>query len=1054
MNIRSLKTLFIIVIWINLIFPGTNSVYAQDTLVVKGQVVNGSGQPVSKVSISVEGSSELPVVTNESGVFSVELMTGNEWLIVEPSSKYKRKRINVNNRSELKIYLTSNELASGDDKVTILSQDRIKQNLVTANSSLSTENIEESDVLSFDQYLQGRVPGLYVVNRTGDPGSGAFTLLHGINSLNASNEPMYIIDGMPISSMGVFGSNLDGYSYNPLLSVNTLDISQITIVKDPVLTAAYGSKASNGLIIVQTLNPSATQTVIDLDIRSGYSLAPSNDIPQLDAGQHRTLISEELFSSGMHEELIREKYPNLFLTPKDDRYIDYQHNTDWQDLIFRNAMLSNVNLNVKGGDEIAKYGLSFGYLNSNGIINKTGYDGYNLRFVSLLNMSNWLKMNAGVSMNYNMSNLKESAKVRQTSPVFTALAKSPMLNPFQYDNEGRELTSLAPVDELGVSNPQAVISNYEAKNSNFHFISTLGAEATLKKNLKLTTNFGLGYDVFKELIFMPNKGMELYYNDEAINVSKEGNNSLTSFYNNTHLLFDKGLGNHHITSNTGFNILTNNFEYDWALTKNASANDQYRALQDGINNLREIGGNNRNWNWFSLYENINYSYLDKYLVSASVSLDGSSRIGEEASNTIKIGSVPFGLFYGGGLGWRLSNESFMKNISWLEELKLRLTYGKTGNDDIGEANATNYYNAIKFRETVGLYPALVPNPKLTYETVSQLDAGLDIALWGNRLTANVDFYSSVTDNMLIYRPLDSYFGYSSRPENGGQMENKGLDVGFFFRIISGSDFKWDFQASWSTVKNRVTEIKGDKLVTELEGAEIVNMAGEQANSFYGYIFKGVYSTTEEAQKANLVNQRSIPYQAGDAIFADLSGPDGIKDGIIDDYDKTVIGSSLPEQFGGINNTFTYKRWAVSAFVQFVQGNEIFNYVRFKNESMTGLENQSTNVLNRWQYEGQQTEVPRAKWEDPVGNSSFSTRWIEDGSFIRIKNIVLNYTIDNEFLTFRNAKFYLSANNIFTFTNYLGYDPEFGYSHSQLDQGIDYGLTPQPRQFIIGVKLGL
>ena len=262
------------------------------------------------------------------------------------------------------------------------------------------------------------------------------------------------------------------------------------------------------------------------------------------------------------------------------------------------------------------------------------------------------------------------------------------------------------------------------------------------------------------------------------------------------------------------------------------------------------------------------------------------------------------------------------------------------------------------------------------------------------------------------------------------------------------------QTSLSTVKNEVVEIKGDKLVTAFEGTEIVNMPGEQGNSFYGYLFEGVFTTTEEAENAGLVSERLIPFRAGDAKFTDLSGPNGAPDGIINNYDKTVIGSSLPEFFGGLSNTFTYKRWALNAFLQFVKGNELFNYVRFRNESMAGLQNQSTNVLNRWQYEGHETMVPRALWNDPVGNSSFSSRWVEDGSYLRVKNVSLSYTIPGKFLTFRNAQFYVSASNVFTISKYLGYDPEFSYSFSQMEQGIDYGQTPQPRQFMAGIKLGL
>lgn len=1039
-----------IAVGIAILMIGITSVTAQDTLVVKGMIVNGANEPVANVSVGVEGSFELPAVTDENGEFEVKALSGNKWLNVEPSGNYKNKRVNINNRTDIKIYLTESDVESGYDVIEILEQERSRRNIIAAFNSLNTDDIRHTPSLSVDQYMQGRVSGVHVLNRSGMPGSGAVSLVRGVKSLNASNSPLYVVDGIPVSSLGVFDSNLEGFTYNPLLSVNPVDISKTTIIKDPTVTAAYGSKASNGLVLIETLDPSATQTVIELNLRSGYSLTPSNTIPQMEAFQHKTLVSELLVSSGMQEEFIVEEYPNMFLEPDDERYIDYQHNTDWQNLIFSEAAFTNINVNVKGGDEIARYGLSFGYMNADGIIKTTGYDGYNLRFVSLLNIFTWLKMNAGVSLSYNNSQLKESAKVQQTSPVLSALGKSPLLNPYQYDDEGRELSSLAPVDELGVSNPQAVISNYEAKINNFNFISTLGFQADIKENLSLHTNFGLTYNVLKEQIFMPNRGMELYYNDEAINVSKASNNSLNSFYNRTYLKLDKTFGdNHHLTSNTGVNILNNRFEFDWGLTKNASANDEYRMLQDGTNNLREIGGDNRTWNWISFYEQLTYSYKDKYLASATISLDGTSRIGNNAINTIKIADNPFGLFYSAGVAWRLSSESFLKNKSALEELKLRLTYGVSGNDDIGESNARKYYDAVKFRETVGLYPALILNDELTYETVAQLNGGVDVSLWGNRFQASIDAYQAITKDMLIYTPLESYFGYDFRPENSGEMKNTGVDVDVFFRVVDRPNFNWDLQVSYSTINNEITAIKGDKLVTQIQGAEIVNMTGEQANSFYGYTFNGVYNTTEQAESAGLVNDRLIPYQAGDAIFEDING-----DGVINESDKSVIGSSLPEYFGGLNNTFSYKRWTLNTFVQVVAGNEIFNYVRFRNESMIGLENQSTKALDRWQYEGQVTSVPRALWDDPIGNSAFSTRWIEDGSFLRLKTVSLSYTIPDEFLTFRNAQFYVTASNLLTATKYLGYDPEFSYSRLHINQGVDYGLTPQPRQFILGIRLGL
>jgi len=246
----------------------------------------------------------------------------------------------------------------------------------------------------------------------------------------------------------------------------------------------------------------------------------------------------------------------------------------------------------------------------------------------------------------------------------------------------------------------------------------------------------------------------------------------------------------------------------------------------------------------------------------------------------------------------------------------------------------------------------------------------------------------------------------------------------------------------------------NKIITEIDGGEIVNMVGETANSFYGYVFKGVYTSEEDAINSGMVNNKDMEYHGGDAIYEDISGPLGRPDSVINEFDKTVIGSAMPDMFGALFNTFTYKRWSLSAMVQFVSGNDVYNYVRFQNEKMTDLVNQSRNTLGRWQYDGQETDVPRALWNDPVGNSDFSTRWIEDGSFLRLKSITLRYRIPDEFLVFRNAEVYFTAFNLFSRSSYLGYDPEFAYSYSNVNQGIDYGLMPQARQFVGGFKIGL
>lgn len=1050
-----MKRSAIALVGLGILLAGSGALKAQDTLRIRGVIRAGNGDPVANVAVSEEGSARLPVVTDSLGQFSMVVGSGSSWLIVSPAGDLKPRRIYLNGRKELDFYLTGTDRISGDDVLLILEQEGLRRNMVAAHSEPDFRNRHHGSDFTLDEYMQGNVAGMYTLHRSGDMGSGAVATLRGVRSIYANNNPLYIVDGVPVNSLGLFSSNLAGFQYNALLAVNVFDISRAMVVKDPAFTAAYGSRGSNGLVVIETLDPSVTQTTIDVDARTGYSLAPPNQIPQLNATQHKTLMNEILFSTGHEEEYLREVIPGLFLEPDDERFIDYQHNTNWQDYVFDNSMFYNFNMQVKGGDEIARYGLSFGYMDSEGIVRETGFSGYNLRFVSLLNIFTWLKMDAGVSLNYNTSSLKEAALVSETSPLMTALAKSPLLNPYQYDAEGSELTTLAEVDEIGVSNPLAAIENYQAINTNYNFTASLGFEATVNRDLSVNSKFSFNYDVMKESQFLPNLGMEPYVGGEADNISKAANNDLNSLYNNTYLLFRKQFGNDHIlSSNTGMNILSNRYQFDWGLTKNAHPNDEYRDLQDGQDNLREIGGANRNWNWISVYENLNYAFMDRYLVTASISLDGSSRIGDNADNTLGIGNSRFGLFYSAGLGWRVSGEPFLRDLSWLENLKLRVSWGKTGNDDIGESSASDYYTAIKFRETVGLYPGLIANDRLTYETVTQLNTGLDLSLLGNRFMASADYFVSNTSDMIIFNPVEAYFGYDFRIENGGNIQNKGVELSAFLRIVDGSNFKWDLSGTYSKVHNEITSIEGDQQVYSVPGAEKINREGEEANSFYGYVFEGVYASTAEALDAGLVNARGVEYGGGDAIYSDLSGPGGTRDGVINEYDKTIIGSPHPDFFGGISTVLSFRNLSLSATMSYAVGQDVFNYVRYRNESMTDLSNQSVQALSRWQYEGQATDVPRAVWNDPMGNTDFSSRWIEDASFLRLRNITLSYRIPDQFLVFKNAEFYVSANNLVTLSDYLGYDPEFAYSQSQIYQGIDYGMTPHARQFIAGIKVGL
>lgn len=869
-----------------------------------------------------------------------------------------------------------------------------------------------------------------------------------------NNQPLYIIDGIPIEAPGIYSSHLDGYSYNPLTSLDPFDVTDMILLKDMSSTASYGLRASNGVAMIETLKPSEVRTAIDFSLRTGVSFSPGY-IPQLNSDQYRTYANEILNSSGGLEETFKESYPGLYadeLTPENYRYA---HNTVWQKEIFDNSLMNDVYLRVRGGDEIARYGLSVGYLNHQGVIKETDYERINIRFVGTFNIFQWLRMSLSNNLSFNSSSLKESARVPQTSPILSSLFKAPLLMPYSFDQEGNQLTRLDDVESLGISNPAAVINSFSAENENYRFLSSMKIEGDISKYLKLNSIIGVNFNSINEKIFMPNHGMELYYDDEAFNAVKSMKNHLFAFYNDNYVSYIPDMGNlHQLATSAGLRINMNSYEEDWGIAKNSHENDEYKSLQDGITYLREMGGGNTKWNRMTAYANLKYAYKDKYLLYTAISSDASSRTGAKATDVPRIFDVPLGVFYSAGFAWRLSSEGFLGKIHFLDDLKWRITYGISGNDDIGNLSALDYYSLVQYRETSGMVPVPVTNEALKFETVEQWSTGMDFAMRGNKFKLSIDLFNSKTRDMMVYESIPYYLGLEYLPVNNGILMNKGIEVSLLNYLVYSEKFKWSIGITFASLHNELIKIADGQIITPFKGGEFISREGESLLNFYGYIFEGVISDTEEANGLGLKTDKGVAFGAGDAKFKDISGPDGSPDGIINDFDKTLIGSPIPKHYGGFTNYVSYKRWSLNLALQFVSGNKVYNYLRYQNEKMTDLSNQSTNVLNRWQYNGHETNVPRSAWADPTGNSGFSTRWIEDGSYLRLKNVTLAYTVPDKLLIFRNAEFYITGTNLLTFTKYLGYDPEFNYSFNTMEMGIDYGLTPFSRRIMMGIKIGL
>jgi TonB-linked SusC/RagA family outer membrane protein len=767
------------------------------------------------------------------------------------------------------------------------------------------------------------------------------------------------------------------------------------------------------------------------------------------------LANEVLFSSRIDEEQYRQQYPGLFSAPGDNNFLIYNHNTNWQDEVFRNSIMNNMRFSIKGGDAIAKYGLSVGYLKYDGIIKSTSYDRLNIRLVGAFDIFAWLKMDIASNLTTSNSHLKESGLSTVTNPLLTALWKSPKLNPYEYDDDGNRLNIIDHVDELGTSNPTAVINLSNAHTKNYRFISSVNLTGEISSHLTFTSLVGLNSNNANEYMTIPDRGFDLLYDDEVFNETKGQSSSLYTLYNDNRIFYGKSFNNvHALYAALGLRWQKNEFDQDYGIGRN-TASDYYTNLNRGTALLNQIGGNNRAWNWGSLYSNVSYSYADKYLLSTTLSSDISSRVGKNAANTIKIGEMPVGIFYSVAGAWRISNEKFFSIVPGIEELKLRASYGITGNDDIGEVNSYSHFVVSQYRESAVLVPGGLANDALTFQTKKQLNLGLDFSILANRVHFTFNYFDNKSENVVMLEPQNTYLGYDTYPNNTASFSTKGFEAETFFRVISQSDFSFDLGLNFSRYNTIIDHItSGQQILNGPGQMQIINRAGYPINSFYGYRFEGVYASSQEANAANMYNSKGMPFRAGDAIYENVADANGNFDNVIDHNDRQILGSFEPDFYGGFFLNTRYKNIRLNMFFQGVYGNDVYNYLRRQNESMTGLENQSVKTLQRWQYEGQQTTMPKATWNDPMGNNDFSDRWIEDGSYLRLKSLTLAYEIKRKMFALSAIELFATGYNLFTLTKYLGYDPEFSMSQDMIIQGVDYANMPVSKQFILGVKVNL
>jgi len=957
------------------------------------------------------------------------------------------------------------------------------------NANYSASDFRYTSAINIKDEVQKQLGAqAYTVAHNGTPGVGSAVFMQGLNSLNVNAQPLVVIDDVIIEQQYNRTLLHEGFFNDLLSNINPSDIERVTVMRNG--TALYGAKGANGVILIQTRRNKSMATRITANISAGVTLEPKY-ISVMGAEQYRGYASELLSSTNTRLNSFKFLDERQFTDNgmRNYYYDKYHQNTDWKDYVYRTAMTQNYGINVEGGDDVANYNLSVGYTNAKSTLKENSMDRLNIRFNTDIQLLKQLSVRFDASFSNITRNLRNDGapatydEGTPSSPAFLAYVKSPFLSPYSYgrgkfatdhwDIEQEDYLSeaLTSYTKAGynwrLGNPAAILEYSDAENKNHFENSLLNLTVTPKwqfnANLSLREHFSYNLVNTTDEYYIPINGTPDYYVSSIGATRTNERRSLSSKQNSvqsdTRLDWHNRYGAHSIHAFGGVRInwesFTNNVPYGYN-----TGNDKTPFLSSGLQNVG-VTGLNENWNSMAMYAQAEYNYLSRYYLQANVTVEGSSRFGKDAGS-LHFFSAPWAVFPALQAAWVISNEPWFQSAvngrsALVNYLKLSAGIDVSGNDDIDFYASRSYFLPTQFLHYVdGVSFGGIGNTEIQWETTRRLNVGLETSLFNNRLALSANFFHSTTDNLLTQQKLGFLSGLDTNWSNGGKLENTGFDVSATVKMLSTADWHWQLGASIGHYKNKINELPDNAqyLDTELYGATIRTQVGEAANLFYGWKTNGVYSTTEQANADGLyvMADNGVDknyYQGGDMMFVDTNG-----DKLIDEADRTVIGDPNPDFYGNIFTTLQWKRFTLDARLNYSVGNDVFNYMRQQLESGSRFMNQTTAMNRRWQAEGQQTDMPRITFQDPLGNSRFSDRWIDDGSYLRLKSLTLSYDIPLQSEFIQGLQIWMQGNNLLTFSKYLGSDPEVSMTNSVIGMGIDLGRLAQSRSIVAGVKINL
>ena len=974
-------------------------------ITIRGVVTDSDGEVLPGVNIGVKGTNR-GITTNGKGEYSIDV-ADTKAILVFSYTGFEPREIAVGNRTSINISLKVDNKTL--DEIVVVGYGSVKKSDLTGSvSSVKAEQIAAYPAGGLTQALQGRAAGVQIQANNGDPGAGFKLRIRGSSSINASSDPIFVVDGFV------------GGSIPP-----PEDIESIEILKDASATAIYGSRGANGVVMVTTKQGKDGKTKVEFNT----SYSSQNEINRL-----------ELLNADQYTAYMKEVIPT---------YVSPGGNTDWQQQIFKKGVIQNHQLSFSGGNQNTKYYVSGSIYDQQGIIIGTDFKRYSLTNNLSFKISN--KIQVGVNLFLQRSSRKGTRTQEGTGGAASAGAVSSafrfMPNQGVYNTDGTYTLALQgdPID-----NPFAIVTELQNESLNDRQQLNFSADYDIFKDLKFRTTLGGSVDDQRTSSFQPTTlnqgravGGEASQNGRKnTNIINENYLTYTKTINAQHNLSVLGGYSFQKTSSENFGATSQSFITDAVSYWNLGSGSVYQAPNSGISETQLS----------SYFGRLTYGFKDRYLFTATARYDGSSNFSKNEK---------WAFFPSGAFAWNIMNENFMENVKFLNSWKIRTSYGLTGNQAIEP-----YQTLARFSSTLAVIngkivnavrPTTVANDNLTWETTAQFDIGTDIGFLNNRFNLTLDYYNRVTSNLLFGVPLPQYSGFQTQLKNIGKVENKGIEIGLNAKVLTGK-FAWNVDLNVSANRNKVLELPdnndiqygaGPGHMVGLGNTNILRV-GEPVGSFYGWVYDGVYQAGDK-----FLPGAGFETIAGGEKFRDLNSGDGK----LDANDRQIVGNPNPDFIWGFNSDFKYKNFDLNVFFQGSQGNSLLSFTLLEIESMASPYNSTLRALNRWTPTNTNTDIPvRAVSR----TQRVSSRWVYDGSYARLKNIAIGYNFISDKLKKANIskiRIYASAQNILTFTKYPGYDPEVNYNSAgngtaaNRNLGLDYGSYPNAKSYTVGLNIG-